>query len=209
MEIIMISECKLKLMLAREDLAEFELDAEQLDYSKTETKRMFWDILNRLKRKVGFQTDGHRVLVQLFPSRDGGCEMFITKFADARRDGGENETQAPSEREVPLLHYKPSHRETGGKPGAFSFDNLEWMLTVCRRLLGIGYAGESSAYIGDESRYFLFLEGLDPTGYLPLDEYSFIAEYGQVENVEALRDFLCEHGRILCRGDAVDVLGLL
>lgn len=211
MEIIMISESKLKLMLAREDLAEFDLDAEELDYSKTETKRMFWDILNRLKRNVGFQTDGCRVLVQLFPSRDGGCEMFITKFADLRYHPEQERSQESTESGAPLLHYKPSHRSGGGKgkPGAFGFEHLEWMITVCRRLMGIGYAGKSSAYISDDHRFFLFLEGLDPTGYLPLDEYSFIAEYGSTENVEALQGFLCEHGKLLCERDAVEKLGVL
>ena len=49
MEIIMISDCKLKVMLGEDDLKQFEIKAEQLDYSNTETKRMFWDLLSRAK----------------------------------------------------------------------------------------------------------------------------------------------------------------
>ena len=210
MEIIMISENKLKLMLTRQELEEFDLEAEELDYSKTETKRMFWDILNRLKRNVGFQTDGYRVLVQIFPSRDGGCEMFITKIADLCYHPTQDNDANSSEESEPLLHYKPSHHMGGkGSPGTFGFEQLEWLITVCRRLIGIGYAGKSSAYISDDRRFYLFLEGLDPTGFLPLDEYSFIAEYGSSENVEALQDFLCEHGQLLCERDAVEQLGVL
>lgn len=210
MEIIMISENKLKLMLTRQELEEFDLEAEELDYSKTETKRMFWDILNRLKHNVGFQTDGCRVLVQLFPSKDGGCEMFITKIADLRYHAPSETEADPEILSLTPVHYKPSHR-TGqkGKPGAFGFDQLNWLITVCRRLMGIGYTGKSSAYISDDRRFYLFLDGLDPTGYLPLDEYSFIAEYGSTENVEALQSFLCEHGRLLCERDAVEQLGVL
>ena len=63
MEIIMISESKLKVMLTSEDLQAFELEAEDLDYGNTETKRMFWDVLGRAKNSVGFDTDGQRVLV--------------------------------------------------------------------------------------------------------------------------------------------------
>lgn len=210
MEIIMISENKLKLMLTRRELEEFDLEAEELDYSKTETKRMFWDILNRLKHSVGFQTDGCRVLVQLFPSKDGGCEMFITKIADLRYHSPIQSTAKPEELDIPILHYKPSHHiDQNGKIGAFGFDRLNWLIMVCRRLMGIGYAGKSSAYISDDRRFYLFLDGLDPTGYLPLDEYSFIAEYGNMENVEALQDFLCEHGKPLCERDAVEQLGVL
>ena len=80
MEIILISESKLKIALREEDLASFEIRADELDYSNTETKRMFWDLLTRAKHKTGFDTDGQRVLVQLYPSKDGGCEMFVTKI---------------------------------------------------------------------------------------------------------------------------------
>ena len=210
MEIIMISDSKLKLMLAREDLAEFDLEADELDYSKSETKQMLWDILSDLREQVGFRTDGCRVLVQLFPSRDGGCEMFISKIADFCYCA-EERTDTEHEILLPMLHCKSAHRSAAcqGKVGVFAFDRLEWMITVCRRLRGIGYGEDSRAYISDDHRYFLFLEGLDPLGYLTLDEYSFIAEYGSVENADALTGYLCEHGRLLCESDAVERLGVL
>ena len=158
MEIIMISENKLKLMLTRRELDEFDLEAEELDYSKTETKRMFWDILNRLKHTVGFQTDGCRVLVQLFPSKDGGCEMFITKFADLQYRSSESKNETSELLEIPILHYKPLHHvDQNGKLGAFGFDRLNRLISVCQRLMGIGYTGQSSAYISDERRFYLFL----------------------------------------------------
>ena len=81
MEIIMISDSKIKVMLSADDLKGFDLDTASLDYSNTETKRMFWDILSRAKHSIGFDTDGHRVLVQLYPSRCGGCEMFVTRLS--------------------------------------------------------------------------------------------------------------------------------
>ena len=207
MELLRISDSKLKVMMNRQDLADFQLRAEELDYSNTETKRMFWDILNQAKHTLGFVTDGARVLVQLFPSRDGGCEMFITKIGEICHSCQQGEEGGSPL--LPLLHYKPSHHSSGGRPGVFGFDTLEWMISVCHRLCGIGYAGESEAYIGDNGRYYLFLEGLDPTGYLPLDEYSFIVEYGSAENVEAVRGFLGEHGKVICKKRAVEQLGLL
>ena len=90
MEIIMINENKLKVMLCKEDLSHFELSPEQLDYSNTETKRMFWDVLSRAKHQTGFDTDGQRVLVQLYPSKEGGCEMFVTKIGILRDNSNDN-----------------------------------------------------------------------------------------------------------------------
>ncbi|MBQ8331039.1 MAG: adaptor protein MecA [Clostridia bacterium] len=202
MELLMINESKLKIMMTKEDLAEFELRAEELDYCNTETKRMLWDLLNRAKHTVGFDTDGYRVLVQLYPSRTGGCELFVTKiasvFCDCEEEGD------------PLIEGLPrlAPREER-KPRVFGFDELERMLTVCRRLIEGGYGRFSQAYIGDDRRYYLFLDGLDAAGYLPLDEYSFILEYGTVENAEATRGFLCEHGKPICEEGAVERLGVL
>ncbi len=211
MEIIMISDSKLKVMLTKEDLEDFDIETEELDYGNTETKRMFWDILSRAKHTVGFDTDGHRVLVQLFSSRAGGCEMFITKIGSVCPPCQSKEDPNEDGDLHPILHYKPSYRSVSerGKTGAFGFDCLPHLLTVCRRLIGIGYGGNSSAYIGDDKRYYLFLDGLDPTGYLPIDEYSFIAEYGSTENIDAITGFLHEHGKAICDDRAVEQLGVL
>ena len=86
MEFIIISEDKIKVTLTAEDLEEFELDSSTLDYANTETKRMFWDVLSRAKHRTGFDTDGQKVLVQLYPSKQGGCEIFVTKIGSMYSD---------------------------------------------------------------------------------------------------------------------------
>ena len=197
MEIIMIGEHKLKLMLAREELSTFDLDGAHLDCGRVESKRMLRNILKYLKEQVGFQTDGYRVLVQLFPSRDGGCELFITRMAE------------PSSCE-----WRDAEEDADGEPPPekmeiFSFDRLEWLILVCRRLIDLGYAGDSDAYISDDRRFYLLLQGADSHRYLPLNEYSFISEYGQEESYQAMENFLCEHGKRLCAVDAVARLGVL
>ena len=206
MEIILISESKLKVMLTAEDLDSFSLAAEHLDYSNTETKRMFWDVLGRAKQSVGFDTDGHRVLVQLYPSRDGGCEMFITRLGavchtECERDGANEDVSVISQGNLKKAFSKSqTHQKTSA---AFGFDTMERMITVCRRLLSLEYEGESEAYLGDDRRCYLFLSDLEVSAYLPLDEYSFIGEYGTVENVSSLRHFIGEHARTICAEGAV------
>ena len=196
MEIILISESKLKVMLTAEDLQGFEICAEILDYGNTETKRMLWDVLGRAKRSVGFDTDGHRVLVQLYPSRDGGCELFITRLGRLPcNEAPENAVIAAK------AHTRP---RAGGS--AFGFDTMERLLAVCRRLASLPYEGESEAYLGDDRRCYLFLSEPDLSSYLPLDEYSFIEEYGTVENVSALRHFVGEHARPICETGAIACL---
>ena len=209
MEIIMISETKLKVMLSAEDLQSFSLTAEALDYNNTETKRMFWDVLSRAKQSVGFDTDGHRVLVQLFPSRSGGCEMFISKLGLLCRS--ENEEQSDTSLSAVIAknpRLSPSSQNISRSPSlsAFGFDTMDCLLAVCRRLEALSYDGTSDAYLGDDCRCYLFLSDLERTPYVPLDEYAFIGEYGTPENANMLRYYVQEHAKPICCGGAVTCL---
>lgn len=201
MELIRISESKLKIILTAEDLSDFELTAEDLDYGNTDTKRMLWDLLGRAKKEVSFDTDGSRILVRLFPSRDGSCELFVTRLGPILCPLNEDETD---------LHCKRVYKDPQSvRQGFFRFSDLTRLLSVCRRLRGIGYTGQSTAYADGKQQYFLSLEGLDATGYVPIDEYSFISEYGEATDSEQTDIYLKEHGSVIRGEDAVDVLGSL
>ena len=80
MELIRINENKLKIMLSEGDMKQYALDCASLDYDNTETRRAFWSILDEAKHQTGFDAASQRVFVQLYPSKEGGCEMFVTKL---------------------------------------------------------------------------------------------------------------------------------
>ena len=62
MELILINEKKLKIMLSPEDMREYEIDPDSVDYDKTETRRAFWSILDEAKHRTGFDAASERVL---------------------------------------------------------------------------------------------------------------------------------------------------
>lgn len=211
MEIMMINENKLKIMLDYRDLAEFDMEVEDLDYRNTETKQMLWEILRRAKRTVGFDTDGSRLLVQVYPSRDGSCEIFITKLETAESEATGGNMGQKQEKEASFRRGKPWSTEIPSNtlPVVFAFDCLEWLICVCRRLQTIGYRGNSSVYISDECRYYLLIDRSASEEDFSLNEYSFITEYGSREPAETLRVFLAEHGTIICQANAIEQLSRL
>ena len=212
MEFILINENKIKVMLSPCDLEEFDIEAEELDYTNTDTKRVFWDILSRAKHSTGFDTDGQRVLVQLYPSRHGGCEIFVTKIANEENEE-QNLTNGADE---PLIcekiTVKSKHEKNKAQKkhhAAYGFENLSELISVCKRLSNLGYKGESSAYIGENSRFYLFISEPDTRSYSPLHSYSFISEFGNEENREKAKIYLLEHGKEICRTNAVITLSKL
>ncbi len=205
----MISDNKLKVMLCEEDLRQFELKADQLDYSNTDTKRMFWDVLSKAKHQTGFDTDGQRVLVQLYPSKEGGCEMFVTKIG-LLSSGDTQKCSNQDKNGNRLFLTNNTLKKTNALTfSLFSFDTTEDLLNVCRRLEAIGYIGESSAYSVENGQKFLLLSDVDFEDYAPPDEFSFILEYAKLERKENLNYYLAEHGKAICDRDAVSILSRL
>lgn len=211
MEIMVINESKLKVTLCEEDLKQFEIRASDLDYSNTETKRMFWDILNRAKHETGFDTDGRRVLVQLYPSKDGGCEMFVTKMGSISVGADEEDDDIFTKKDDKKNRSPKSKGQITTKNiySVYSFEKAEWLIKVCRRLSDMGYIGESSVYSCDDGRCYLFLSDINSASYIPLDEFSFILEYGKRENPEIMRYYVSEYGKAICDKNAVLFLGRL
>ena len=131
--------------------------------------------------------------------------MFITKLGALSCKQGADEDRTDLHTVIQTSAATSPEKEKT-HPVAFGFESVGRMLSVCRRLMNVGYHGKSEAYFGDDRRAYLFLSLPETSGYLPLDEFSFIGEYGSHENAEVLRQYLGEHARPICREGAVEVL---
>ncbi len=183
MELILISERKLKVMLTKADMDALELTCDNIDYDNTETRRAFWSILDEAKHKTGFDAAADRVYIQVYPGRNGGCELYVTKLA-GERDGGVTVKQS-------------THAEAGA---AYRFESMELLLLACKRLRDASYSGGSEAFFADR-RYYLTLT--DPPG-----QYDYVSEYGMRLSGE-LHCYFTEHGKPICGEEAVATLAEL
>ena len=202
MEWIRINTNKLKIMLTAEDARHYALRFEKVDYADAITRRAFRSILTDIKKEAGFDATEDRVYIQLYPSREGGCELFITKTGLLPPDENEHIHKTPfgDVGEEPTAVMRRS--------AAFSFDAIDKMLAVCRRLSARHFAGESESWKDDEGRLWLFLTEEGDPQYLE-EDYMFISEYGKIEHADAAALLLSEHGDIICTERAVESLGEL
>lgn len=209
MELILINSSKLKIMLTGDEMKKYDLDTDRIDYDTTATRKAFWSILDDAKSETGFDAASDKVFIQLYPSKKGGCEMYVTKLGDTSSSprAGKSTRGTPREK----FQIIPSSHGTGGKArmGAFAFDSLTALLSVCRRLREMNWQGESHAYRDGNGACFLFLSDADRGSYTAIDDFSFISEYGTRENAERLRLYISEHATCIREHDAVAVLGNL
>lgn len=170
MELIQISDNALKVSLTREDMEYYDIEFEMLDYENTETRRAIWNILDEAKRSLGFEAARDSLYIQAYRSKCGGCELFV------RRD-------------VPKFKIEDRHL-------LFEFDSMELLLIGCLRLNNCGYDGRSTAYAGDNGKFYL---ELSKESWF-LDEIARRTKYGA--------GYLNEHTTLICE-DAVGTLAEL
>ncbi len=197
MELILINASKLKIMLTDTDMEKYDLKAETVDYDNTATRRAFWSILDDAKTETGFDAASDRLFIQMYPSRDGGCEMFVTKLGAA-------EINIPDKkrgRSGIKWEEKPKERLF-----VYSFECLNFLMRVCKRLWLLGRRGRSCAYVEDSGKCYLFLweKGTDCPR-----THTFIHEYGNSEHAETMLLYIKEHAAPLCEERAVETLGAL
>ncbi len=208
MELIRISDRKLKIMLTPSDMEQFELNADTFGENGAEMRRTFRLLLEEIKKRTDFEADDRRIAVQYFPSRGGGCEMFISRLSD--RSESEEEEDAPQPDLPKALCLQKEvlgrgfHRES-----AYSFPSISDLLYVCKRLRTFSGIGTNSAYGDDDGTYYLFLSFLSASPFTTPDELNFITEYGSIENCNLLKLYLLEHGNMICGENAIHQLGSL
>ena len=208
MEFILIGDGKIKVSLTKEDLEEFELSADELDYANTETKRMFWDVLSRAKARTGFDTDGEKVLVQLYPSKDGGCEIFVTKIGSLYKEDEELVAGSALAESIGQRRKRKTASAERSHSAVYSFLSLDDMIRVCRELERRGYAEGSRAYVSDAKVFYLVLSGdIEKISTLG-DHFRFICEFGEPENSKAAKQLLSEHADTIATANAVSLLSL-
>ena len=145
MELIKITDQRLKLMLTSSDMTQYALDPlsiESCDAQTTSTFRSFW---GAVRRQYGLDFDDSHLSVQYFPSRGGGCEMFISSMQNSGGEEKERRRRSSGGGNAIL----PIGKALSGnflREAAYRFENLSALLSACHRLKSIGYIGESAVY---------------------------------------------------------------
>ncbi|MBE6601584.1 MAG: adaptor protein MecA [Ruminococcaceae bacterium] len=204
MELIRISDRKLKIMLTPMDMCHFELYPDRFGEDSEGMHRAFRLLLDEVRRQTDFDADDSRISVQYFPSREGGCEMFICNL-HAEQENEESRIDAKLPSAKPCTELRPYKKRNGSfrRNCAYRFERLEHLLSACRRLLQNGGITESSVYRDEGGDYLLFVTVLATSPYSTPEELEFVVEYGSIENEPRLRVYIREHATLICPSDAV------
>ena len=200
MELIRISDSKLKVMLTPEDMQHYDISCDTIDKNSAASRRAFWNILDEAKLQTGFDPAGSKIFVQMYPSRSGGCELFVTRL------GGEKSGTTTGKAESAVLAESvmspPIRRNpltNTAEQSVYVFASLTDLLLGCRRLASQTNPPAARAYVDEYKKLYYLVLAADA---------SVLSEY----NGERCRPrefaYIEEHCRLFCK-DAVNLLAPL
>ena len=190
-EFLVVSKTKLKAILDKEDMIKYKLDGAESGADSITSRRAFREILAVATEEVGFDTEKDKVLIQLYPSRDGGGELFVTKLGSISKT--DMRAIAGSESVTMLTNISR----------LFRFDDLEGLI-FCAKSIG-GSDIPSTAYYIDGA-YFLHAQEKCTAG--GISELSRISEFAE-RLPEKLVPYVKEQGRAIFTESAIEKLAAL
>lgn len=191
-------------MLTASDMDRLELSTDEFSEDRCSLPKTVRKLLDEIKKKTDFEADDACISVQYFPSKGGGCEMFISRLSNSGFSGTENGKSEKiralePKREPPHFHCECAYR----------FSALQALLSACQRLTTVGYIERSDAYRDPQNRYYLYLTGFSTSPFSVPAEWNFLSEYGTPENTAFFRLYICEHGHAICTDTAIPCLAAL
>ena len=186
MEIIKIGNDSMKISLCDKEVKKFCLDENE---NLERLRAGFIDLIMTAREKIDFKVAGKKLTGEMFSGKDGGCEVFVSRV------------------EVLEAVYKDrveeeSVRKSRPISSIFSFDGIENLIVISKRLTDVRYSGQSSVYYDEErDKYIIILEDVSVKEL----KYAFMNEYSR--GVKAcMLPYIKEHYKCICKRDAIKLL---
>ena len=190
-----IGESKLKIVASEEEMKTYKLENCTSGDGGASIRRSFWRILDMAKAEVGFDPAGDKLLIQFYPIKSGGCEIFVTKLGILPESSARMVSRSTR---ISMLSRTKSF---------YAFSSPDYLACAARAIKAL--AGDikivSEAYFAHD-RYYLAIEEYGKGGE-PM-EFPCILEFGEglAANFGA---YISEHATRLTDGDAVEKFSLI
>lgn len=190
MEFLLIGEAKLKIIMTEQETEYYKLNSLGSECNSASGRRAFWQVLDMAKNEVGFDPAGDKVLIQFYPVKAGGCEVFVTKLGILP---GNSARLVSKSDKISMLSRKQSY---------YVFDGLCELVSalVAVKRSAAYFEPKADVYRSDDGKYYLAIEEYGKGGETL--EFPCILEFGK-SLCEDLALYVVEHCDKVTAADAV------
>lgn len=182
MEIIKLGSDSYKISLSAEEAKKY--DFALTDESKRESALTLQNLIDTVKKKEQIDMGENKICAQIYLSKDGGCEVFISKA------------------QIPKQIAKDKR---AGSQSLYRFDTLDSLLSVCARLEAVNRETHCCIYHSEETgAYYLLINGI----YTKELKYAFLCEFGTRIKNNAI-SYISEHCKTVCENNALEIFSKL
>lgn len=179
-----LSNNTVKITLSEEDMREYSLCSESIALRTSETKRIFAQMLKKLRIFPGYNTE--RLFLEAFPKNEGGCVLYVSSLG-----------------EEPQIEKEADY--TDKAPIMCNTDSLSTLICLCRGLTAIGENPASCVYRNGNGYSIVVAAEKNDAAKIK----RFLSEYGTVSRSLSEIYSLKEYGEPVCTENACEKLSRL
>ena len=195
MQIEKLNENKIKIILNLSDLEEKHIDLHSFMSSSVESQDLFYDILDKAEKEIGFKTKDYKLMIEAFAIPEGKFVLTITRFS-------------PEKEERKKLKVKKKNIESKNNLSVYMFNTFDEYLEFCNYIQNFlntttySKLAKNSLYQYN-SKYYLCINNicLDTFKFI---YYSILEFATHITNSDLFERKLIEHGKIIFKANAIN-----
>ncbi|MBQ2900469.1 MAG: adaptor protein MecA [Agathobacter sp.] len=216
MKIEKVNENQIRCTLSKKDLADRQIKLSELAYGSEKAKGLFRDMIEQANYEFGFEADDIPLMIEAIPLSGENIILQITKVEypeelDTRfskfSEMEEEEEEVTGESSILPELQGEKLDVLSNLTKLFEFKNLEQVERLAQ-VLGGFYEGENDLYKDElKNRLYLLVQKSSHTPEEFNKVCNVISEYAvHRKYVPAKEAFLKEHGKLLVKGNALQIL---
>ena len=191
MKFLLIGQSKLKITLTREESEKYNIKAQDSDFCGVDIRKTLRKLLYEAKESIGFDIGSEKVLIQIYPTDDGGLELFATKLGFL------------ADKDRRTVSMSDNLTTFSGVRATYSFSSLDLLCNAARVI----YKEDVSCdvYYGEDGVYYISIAENILNGF---SEFEILSEYGK-KMPSLPKAHLSEHARLICEGRGLEMFSKL
>lgn len=202
MKLEKLNDNKIRITLNSEDLKENDIDFHTFMSNPIESQELFFSVLDRAEKELGFVTDDYKIMVEALAMSNGNFILTVTRIEPEKGKGTYRKKKINIRRKTSI---------TDESKAIYCFSSFDEFCSFCNFLnnnilKNINNFVSSISLYEYNKKYYLVLTDLHMNANLLKSFCSSITEFANfVDHANLFETKLLEYGILIMKDNAIDI----